>query len=913
MNPLTPHKLVQTTVLLTVKSLSMSVHGVVDVKIGLPSGDLSVTAYVVDGLGAGVDLLLGHPEMSRNKLYCVPHARQIMHGLVTYPYHEQGEVPQASITIASISPAVDSQTAPAQSALQYFDTPCLSYLAENVTLKPREMTKVPARLDVDWLVSNGLMSKGHVFQLNCITDCLVFKDTPSVALDSMLVLAEEGVAPLYLCNSTNEPVTLEKGCPIAVLSIIRGDLTLEDLPSPSIGLTPECQVRGHANVASVGTSDVSVQLPPITSEDLQPMHFTKNEPKLLKILNENREAVAKQGETLGVTSLVEHHIHLKTGTPPVYTPAYRLPHSWRAAADACVQEMLRDGIIQESTSPWNSPLLLVPKKDGTYRPVVDFRKLNAVSIPERFPLSCISDLLRSLGRNKVFSTLDLLSGFFQVPLDEESRPLTAFSTPSGKWEYVRLPMGLHSAPITFSRLMSIIFRKIIGKEVLVYLDDIIVMAEDVETHLARLGRVFGMLREAGLKVKISKCNFLKDSIKYLGHVVDAHGVHVDQDKIGVIANLPVPVDVNALRTFLGMTGFYRMFVESYARIASPLTQLLKKDTPYEWGSDQQSAFNVLRDRLINTPVLKYPDFAKPFYVCTDASSRAIGACLMQDHKGKMHPISYASRTLTSPKKNYAVTELEGLAVVWGLRKFREFILGYEVIVQTDHRPLVGLLSTKDPTGKFLRWFQSIQEFDPLIKYVPGKTNWVADCLSRNVCLVTGEETDLQNRIAHEQAKDPFWSVVRDFLLKKIPDLPFRPPVPLKELSLSEDGVLQRRVMLGAPCREVTQVVIPTSLVPEVLRLVHDSPQSGHPGKDRTVKATRLKYFWPKMALEIAQHVDACPSCQSNKGNTLSPQTVLHYPVPHAPWERVSMDILGGLTVTKRGAKYLLVVTDYLTR
>ena len=285
---------------------------------------------------------------------------------------------------------------------------------------------------------------------------------------------------------------------------------------------------------------------------------------------------------------------------------------------------------------------------------------------------------------------------------------------------------------------------------------------------------------------------------------------------------------------------------------------------------------------------------------------------MQDRMGKLHPIAYASRSLTKAEKNYAVTELEGLGVVWALRHFRDYIFGYEITVCTDHRPLVGLFTNKSPTGKFARWLLTVQEFNPLFKYLPGKQNYVADALSRNVFLTSVFPCMDMDELKREQRDDPLWSNVISYLTHDIANLTVKLPVPLRELFM-HDGLLCRSATLGVPARSVTQVVVPHKLIPNVLRLVHDTPQLAHPAKDRCLKQTRLRYFWPCMAKDIALYINRCLVCNSHKGTASAPQRVLQYPKPNQPWERVSMDTLGGLATTEKGNKYLLVVIDTFTR
>ncbi len=336
---------------------------------------------------------------------------------------------------------------------------------------------------------------------------------------------------------------------------------------------------------------------------------------------------------------VTHHIALQPGAQPSYVPSYRLPNSQRQAVQQKVDELLQ-GVIQESDSPWNSPLSLVPKKDGSYRPVIDFRKVNAPTVPDHSPLPVLSELLQSIGKhNPVFTSLDLLSGFWQIPMDGKPREITPFSTPIGHYEWLRLPMGLRNAPLTFQRMVNTLFSGVIGKGLFLYLDDLIVISKDLDTHLQQLSLVFQKLTQAGLKAKLTKSEFLKSRIEFLGHLVDGDGIHTVDSKITAVQNFSTPTSVENVRSFLGLAGYYRASVKNFASIASPLTRFLKKDVPFLWNTAQQHSFTTLKNALTHAPILAFPDYKLPFIMCTDASALGIGAVLMQTEGKHPHAIA----------------------------------------------------------------------------------------------------------------------------------------------------------------------------------------------------------------------------------------------------------------------------------
>ena len=911
---------------------NLALTGKVRMVLQLGSHDIGFDAYVTSGANIPGHLLLGYATMKANEIYCVPHeevvvCKQHIIPLIkpkTQSMHSRPEGMAANRHSPQLPTDQDGAlSVSSQENTYYFHELCDAKLTQTVHLQPNALVRAKLQLDLTWFHRHGLNPADPLFQICCLAEPSTVR-TRGIKLDCSLHRSTDGSVFVYLASDLPYHHSLRRGTKLVAFTVLKGAIQDSELNDFRVSVVHD---HHHSSNTLSSTSDevppvspepvVSqlTELPQITQIDVEmigSVKYTKAVPTLLKLLNQYRSAVALKDEPLGQTQLVRHHITLQPGISPIYVPAYRLPHSQRGLIEDCIDDMLAQNVIQPSISPWNSPLLLVPKPDGTWRPCVDYRKLNSVSVPDRFPLPVLGDLLRSLGQNKVFTTLDLISGFWQIPLDEESRPLTAFSTPTGHWEYLVMPFGLQGSPLTFSRLMSNLFRSIVGTEILVYLDDIIIMSPDISTHLIRLEHVLAKLSDANLKIKLSKCKFLQSRIKYLGHIVDERGISVDEQKTESIMNYPVPRTIAELRSFLGLAGFYRSFVQGFSKVAAPLTSLLKKDVPFLWEETQQTAFDMLKSNLVNAPILRFPDYAKPFTVATDASYSGLGAVLLQDYMGKQHPVAYASRTLTNAERNYSVTELEGLAVVWSLKHFRDFIYGYPVTVATDHRPLVGLFTNKTPTGKFARWYLTVQEFKPLFKFVPGKYNVLADALSRNVALATMYPTMDVQKVQQEQRNDPVWSQVISYLQGNVQNFAVKLTVPVRELFL-RDGILYRRATLGVPARSVSQLVVPTALVPDILVLIHNTPQVGHPGKDHTLKQARLHYFWPRMAKEIADYIDRCSVCNANKGVTEAPQPILQYPTSTQPWERVSMDVLSGLATTPRNNKNLLVIIDAFTR
>ena len=455
--------------------------------------------------------------------------------------------------------------------------------------------------------------------------------------------------------------------------------------------------------------------------------------------------------------------------------------------------MLDQGIIRPSISPWSSPVWVVPKKlDASgkekWRVVVDYRKLNELTIDDKYPLPNISDLLDQLGKCQYFTTLDLASGFHQIEIDSKDIQKTAFTVENGHFEFVRMPFGLKNAPSTFQRVMDNILLGIQNERCLVYMDDIIIYSPTIHDHMSRLTEVFERLRKANLKIQPDKCEFLRKEVAYLGHLITKDGVKPNPMKVDAILNFPQPKNQKEIQSFLGLAGYYRRFIPNFSKISKPLTKLLQKDIPFNFDSDCTNSFQNLKQTLTTTPILIYPDFEEPFVLTTDASAYAIGSVLSQGKIGKDLPIAYASRTLCSAETKYSVIERELLAIVWSVKHFRPYLFGRKFKLVTDHRPLTWLFSIKDPGSRLARWRLKLEEYDYEIIYKPGKINKNADALSRikinhfsdcskfhSKILAANEESDddensdNDEEITNEQISEEFNTFVKLYKTKSLID------------------------------------------------------------------------------------------------------------------------------------------------
>ena len=693
---------------------------------------------------------------------------------------------------------------------------------------------------------------------------------------------------------------------------------------------------------------------------------TEQKQSALEVLKKHQQLFSRNALDLGKTDLVKHKIQLTDATP-IKDRYRRIPPQMYESVRKHLQEMVDVGAIRASHSPWASAVVLAKKKDGGLRFCLDLRNINSRTVKDAYSLPRIDESLDCLKGSKWFSSLDLKCGYWQVEMEEESKPYTAFTVgPLGFFECERMPFGLVNAPATFQRLMENCLGELHLQSCIIYLDDVIVFSSTFEEHLRRLDAVLSKFASAGLKLKPSKCELFKQAITYLGHVVSKDGVSTCQDKIKAILEWPIPTTVTETRSYLGFVGYYRKFIPKFGLVARPLINLTagegakKGSNPIDWTPECQQSFDALKQLCTTSPILAYPDFNKPFKLYVDASGIGLGATLCQSQEeGPDRVIAYASRSLTRSEAKYPAHKLEFLALRWAVvGKFHEYLYGSQFTVYTDNNPLTYILTTAklDATGQ--RWVAALAPYQFTLRYRSGKTNIDADALSRIAWTPVHHQDDteidpegvqalldkpviqdaqmevwLHKAILEDdptvtalkemseqdwekvQDEDPVIGTFKQLLRKKPVYFPIQDPQKEYEVYVRKKGefkirkgVLYRKLKTGFHQPGVMQLVLPQKY--RILALHGCHNDVGHPAHRRTLFILQDRFYWPRMSEECKQHITTCPRCLAFKSP--QDQAPMESIECTRPLELVHMDYL--TIEDRRGQNVnILVMTDHFTR
>jgi len=647
------------------------------------------------------------------------------------------------------------------------------------------------------------------------------------------------------------------------------------------------------------------------------------------LLVKYHECISEDKFDIGGTNIMPHQIQVRN-KEPIHVKQFRIPWDHREFLDDFVAELLKKGCIQASRSPYNAPIFCVKKPHGGgLRVVQDFRHLNMASLDDKYVIREIQDCIDEIGRRKseVFSTLDLTSGFWQQTLHEDSRKLTAFTVPGrGRFEWVRMPMGLHGSPSSFARLMDHVMQG--QKGVITYIDDVLTHSPDLEEHLEDLEGCLERLKSVGLKINLKKCAFAAARIPYLGYTLTKNGVLPGEEKMKAVKSFPEPATVKQIREFTGLANYFRHMIPGYSLLAGHLTQLTTKETPWKGGAlpeKARQAFQILKERLCQAPVLAYPRKDRMFVLATDAATGdkdnpgGLGAVLSQtDEKGQERVIAYASRSLKDHEKNYGAFLLEMAAASWAIDHFSVYLTGRRFVLLTDHKPLVPLNTRQQKT--FNRLQQQLCEYNFIIRYREGGKNQVPDALSRNpvdeiTVLPTFGLTDEQ--MIKMQRTDVKCQLVLKFL--RYGGLPNKKDMASSVMRWARNAIVKDDLLYMGITKE--EEVKPLLWVPRVyqgliMKAAHCHAFAGHGGRDKTMSRLRMKYWWPGQVDDVDKFIKQCVTCQGSK----DPKNFKRQHAPQVAWEtpdqpniRVHADLFGPLKTSGKGNKFVLVITDAFSK
>ena len=734
---------------------------------------------------------------------------------------------------------------------------------------------------------------------------------------------------------TNQDVTLT-----STITVIPSEESVDQVDNAQV----EPPVQKPYGLINANTDDITFE---INNHDIS----DSDKSKLLSFLKDSRGVFAKTNAELGRCSIVKHHIDTGTAKPTAQR-FYRTSPEKRAAIDAIVQECLDLGLIELSTSEWRSPVVLVRKHDGGWRLCCDYRKLNLITRPQSFPLPRLEDVWDAIGEANatVLSVLDFSSGFWQCEMASESEHKTAFVTQNGQYQWKVLPYGLTNSPVTFTRTVHHVLHGLLFKTCVAYVDDIICYSRNMADHTKHLSEIFQRLNEAGLRLKPSKCTFAAKEVKYLGHIISTEGIKPNPEKVEIVSSFPVPKNVKEVRSFLGLTNYYKRFIRDYAKIASPLFRLLRKEVMFEWSDQCQQSFESLRQSLVTEPVIGFPDMKKPFTLTTDASGTGLGYILSQK-EGKVETvIAYGGRALRDAETRYSASEREMLAVKEGIKAYSPYLMDKRFTLVTDHQPLKHLHKFQPETKRLCDMALILQGYQFDVIYKVGKSNCNADAISRRPYDKPVEANDNSAEVIPSKPLTPSDPPPQEHSVKdtvcicaiepgemtamqmQCPDIGFLSKfhktgeIPENETQATmcfktqdqyvvEEGVLYH-IYFPSNRRKaehmIKQIVVPKARRGPLLKQYHDEMLGGgHQGLDRTYSHLIMKYFWIRMYTDLAEYISTCEVCQRVKKSRSKPPPLT--PMPVVPiFRRWHMDFLS-LKATPDGFKYILLFVDSTSR
>ncbi len=775
-------------------------------------------------------------------------------------------------------------------------------VANKTILRPQTSTLVWGKFK-----GQGKRNKREVYHISAIDTGFIGQEPGLMVTNTVSNVSKHKKVPFLICNNTGKSIRLNRGNVVARAEEVTGEcVSMSDLTHDFTLMDDE---------GDTGT----VIIPEEYREELS------------KLLRDNEDLFANSDMDIGGVTAVSMKIDTRDEIPIRQRP-YRTPINQRPVVERAIQDMIDAKIIRPSKSPWSFPILLVPKKDGGRRFCVDFRKLNQITRTYVWPLPHLDDILCSMSHCNTFSSIDLRSGFWQIPMDEDSKEKVAFSCHKGLYEFNKMPFGLTNAPSVFQELMTHVLEGIDGKFAIAYLDDIVIFSRSASEHLEHLTEIFARLRKFGLKMKPSKCKFMEREIKYLGYVVGAEGVKVDKDKVKVIEEMRPPTDVRGVRSFVGCVSYYRRFCPNFSEVATPLIQLTKKHAQFEWTDACQSAFERLKRLLTEAPTLAFPDPNCEYILYTDASDGCVGAVLTQDQGQGEQPIHYLSHKLSETQKRWPILEKEAFAMHYALQKLDHYLHDASFVIRCDHKPLKYLLSSEMKNRKVQKWAIDISSYKCRIEYIKGKDNEQADMLSRlshdDECAdeSTSIEIDVinSNRVSakHSVHDDDDVNVQVDEDKLDLPDLAeeqkgdpelnkLRSAIenPLTSRSMKRYAVVDDLLYYLSNDDDVDprmRLMIPDVYKQNVLEQYHND--CAHWGIEKTFGLIRKNYHWIGMYKDVVDYVTRCITCKvrmlKKKPPPLQEMDKVIY-----PGQKWGLDLCGPYPESSSGMKYILTAVD----
>ena len=629
-----------------------------------------------------------------------------------------------------------------------------------------------------------------------------------------------------------------------------------------------------------------------------------------------KDIFAKNPKSPGVQTKTRCHVPLKDpNTPPLRFPPYRATPKILTELKKQIAELIENGIIKKSTSAWAFPVVMVPKPDGTIRFCTDFSKLSDKIQYDAYPLPRIDDTLDKLAGAKYFTTCDAASGYWQIPVEESDQEKLSIITPIGTYSYLVMPMGYCNASGIFQRAMNETLDEYLFTCCLVYVDDLIIYSPNFESHLQDLSNVFSQLRKYGWKLKLSKCKFAQTTVDFLGHSVSHNKITIKEDNLKKLLAMKKPTKVKELQSLLGLTNYYKKFIQGYSYIVEPLFSLLKKHTSWLWTTQHDQAFEEIVSKLAKYPILRMPDFNRPFLVRTDASDFAYGSALVQVYDQIEFPIAFHSGSFLPSQRDdhWPTWKREGFSVISAIKKWRHYLSNEKFTVVTDHESLLTILDpSRETKAIIVRWRIYLQQFRFTIKHRPGKYLVLEDSLSRSPSLMTISISDLHSRQANEPMILDIISVLNGKndreISKEIGNL-LTHTLPYFTL---EDGILYFLSHNDKRKRIFKRLVIPEATLLEILPTYHDSPTAGHHSVERTYEKLAREFWTPNLYSKIKEYCEECHTCDQNRSFFKHTSNLIPI-IAHEPMEILEIDHIGPFKTTQKKELHILSIIDLFNK